>query len=597
MHVAVIPHPHIVLALVLVLVLRHSPTLSANPSNTDTALLTWMRHRGFATNQLLVEPHTFASPTRRGMRATADLKSGDVLLAVPGELILGISSGLASSIGPRLARLKGVPDFGVLAVHLMYETSLGDQSKFAPYILNVENPPPPSLCCSTEPLSDFERHYMCQLFHDSDDEAAAGPSREPGHLPYHRRCHFVEEIERQQRALLPAFQMLDQSLFAADRQTFPAHVFTLKAFARACATVVSRSFTITVSEAGGGLGLFNGGTGQRAARGHGFRTSVLVPFADLFNHDANSPYVRKAINNKLTGGVPPVPGQRASVGCYGWSDTRESFIVRADRDYKAGEEVLFSYGRHDSRGLASKYGFVQPSNQYDDAALKKAKKTAEMKRARSQEQYHHHHHHPQQHENTEHTNRNPFPTTLSDSTSSPESKLIRLAQTERSNVEQIVRLEASLQRGGREGRGSSLAEDLDLLWKSSKGELTLNDGKLTARERLVLVLVIEDKRVHHHAMLKAMRRLRDVQVERWFWRRGKGRFGRRGERAVHGAGASSDDDGDVRSDAEGWCSENDVPLCTAAEHRWVMELREWDRRWVEWTRRVRDVGEVLSIGG
>ena len=69
---------------------------------------------------------------------------------------------------------------------------------------------------------------------------------------------------------------------------------------------------------------------------------ILQPIADLFNHDALG------------------PGCRVSFGAAGFS-------VYADRPYEAGEEVIFSYGRHPNDTLLVDYGFVVPEgNPWDE---------------------------------------------------------------------------------------------------------------------------------------------------------------------------------------------------------------------------------------
>jgi hypothetical protein len=69
---------------------------------------------------------------------------------------------------------------------------------------------------------------------------------------------------------------------------------------------------------------------------------VLQPVADLFNH--------------------------TDAGCDVNFDTK-SFTVRADRAYKAGEEVRICYGRHGGDFLMVEYGFVMDENQWDEVGL------------------------------------------------------------------------------------------------------------------------------------------------------------------------------------------------------------------------------------
>ena len=95
------------------------------------------------------------------------------------------------------------------------------------------------------------------------------------------------------------------------------------------------------------------------------RSTVLVPVADLFNHasrhcanyakDDESFYGDSA---RAVGGVPaasppsPAEATPASGG--------ENFVVRADQDYEAGEEVRICYSPTHSSQLLTQWGFVEP---------------------------------------------------------------------------------------------------------------------------------------------------------------------------------------------------------------------------------------------
>lgn len=69
---------------------------------------------------------------------------------------------------------------------------------------------------------------------------------------------------------------------------------------------------------------------------------ALQPVADLFNH--------------------------ADEGCAVAFDA-ESFSIRANRTYEAGEEVFICYGRHSNDFLLAEYGFVLEENRWDEVGL------------------------------------------------------------------------------------------------------------------------------------------------------------------------------------------------------------------------------------
>jgi hypothetical protein len=69
---------------------------------------------------------------------------------------------------------------------------------------------------------------------------------------------------------------------------------------------------------------------------------AMCPFMDYFNH--------------------------SDVGCNPSCDSK-GYSVRADRDYRAGEEVFVSYGPHSNDFLLAEYGFILDSNQNDSIPL------------------------------------------------------------------------------------------------------------------------------------------------------------------------------------------------------------------------------------
>ncbi|KAK7954276.1 hypothetical protein PG996_015160 [Apiospora saccharicola] len=70
---------------------------------------------------------------------------------------------------------------------------------------------------------------------------------------------------------------------------------------------------------------------------------ALLPIADLFNH--------------------------ADQGCHVTYSAEEGYTITASRRYKAGEEVLVSYGDHSNDLLLAEYGFVMAENKWDSVCL------------------------------------------------------------------------------------------------------------------------------------------------------------------------------------------------------------------------------------
>ncbi|KAK8136002.1 hypothetical protein PG984_003942 [Apiospora sp. TS-2023a] len=70
---------------------------------------------------------------------------------------------------------------------------------------------------------------------------------------------------------------------------------------------------------------------------------ALLPIADLFNH--------------------------ADQGCHVTYSAEEGYTITASRRYKAGEEILVSYGDHSNDLLLAEYGFVMAENRWDSVCL------------------------------------------------------------------------------------------------------------------------------------------------------------------------------------------------------------------------------------
>ena len=391
-----------------------------------------------------------------------------------------------------------------------------DRSYWGPYLRMLQSQSPPSLCCTpSSPLSELELKYLCQL----------GP-----------QCSFVGRVRRSQQALIESFGLLDGALFSKHRATFPTEAFKLERYAWACRIIVSRSFTVTVTESSGGLGIFTSGglmdgwsdeerdrLHTSARRDGGFRTSVLVPGADFINHDANSPYhhqggSRRSNNNK-----------QRRLGPYGYSPRRGGFRVRADRDYAPGEHLHVSYGDHDNRGLAMAYGFVQADNEHDGTVSV--------------------------------AGRNPPIVGVGDGRGvgvgggggSGGGMVPGGSSSWRRFLQEAHAIEADL----RTTRATSL-------WKDDVALLRQQGQLLTPREDLVLRLAIEEKRRQHVALLKALKSVRDEYMAA-----ADGTASQQQGRQRGGGGAGQEDGGGR------WAE-------------WRSRIAQWDRQWERWMARVAD---------
>ena len=74
----------------------------------------------------------------------------------------------------------------------------------------------------------------------------------------------------------------------------------------------------------------------------------MVPFCDFLNHHNAYPALQFS---------------------YEYNDTTKELSVYADKDYKAGEEVMISYGIMTNPDLLITYGFVLPNNAFETVGL------------------------------------------------------------------------------------------------------------------------------------------------------------------------------------------------------------------------------------
>uniref|UniRef100_A0A6S9FGC7 SET domain-containing protein n=1 Tax=Heterosigma akashiwo TaxID=2829 RepID=A0A6S9FGC7_HETAK len=185
----------------------------------------------------------------KGLIVTKAMKRGTAALNIPQSLCLSVSSALESQIGKYLKNFEGwTGEVGIIALHLLYEKSIGNDSKFGPFIAAL----PEQI---EHPL--FWNEETLELAQKSSTKGIKG---------------FVEDVAEDFE------DFKSQVIGRSPPGTFPAEFFNLESFKWAVACAASRSFFVDgelrlvplldfanhgdgvafVEPEGGGMGIFGG---------------------------------------------------------------------------------------------------------------------------------------------------------------------------------------------------------------------------------------------------------------------------------------------------------------------------------------------------
>ncbi len=228
----------------------------------------------------------------RGLIATREVSAGEELLCVPrslsirpSEFVLNI--GKSGMVGAKLAEagksLIETPEGAscLLALSLLSEVALGDESRFAPYIEIL-----PTQSELQHPLL-WEPSYVESLLKGS---------------------HLVERIARLRSDLVTEFEGLRFDVLKFDTKTFPPEVFTVEQYIWAHAIILSRSLPIE-------------------------EEICLVPLLDMANHESGGPHSWEAVEESVKQG-----GKASTI-------KQASAALIAGARVEAGEEVCIDYSR------------------------------------------------------------------------------------------------------------------------------------------------------------------------------------------------------------------------------------------------------------
>jgi histone-lysine N-methyltransferase SETD3 len=250
-----------------------------------TRLLRWLERHGASS-----APLTIASDPRAGRAvvAAAPIAADDVVLRIPLRLLLTTRIARASAVGRAIAA-SIVPPPGnhtFLAAYLLQERGK-PRARFRPYLDSLPAAFP------TLPIF-FGPRELALLEGSSSLEKIA----------YRRAA-----LRRDHRAL---------------RRAVPAFRSSLDDFVWARSCVITRVFGLTIG---------------------GHKTEVLVPLADMLNHE------------------------RDAETHWTYDDGAGAFVLTARRDFRAGEPVHDSYGRKSNARFFVHYGFTLDDNDGDEEAV------------------------------------------------------------------------------------------------------------------------------------------------------------------------------------------------------------------------------------
>ncbi|CAA0829292.1 SET domain-containing protein [Striga hermonthica] len=304
------------------------------------AFIRWMKHQGVDCSDALListENSDASRPPSTSVKALSDLNEGDVVATIPKQSCLTVRTSAANHLVDE-AELGG---YLGLAVAIMYEKSLGPQSKWFEYLQILPPFEPIPLLWS---LPEIDSLLSGTELHKTVKEDKA--------LVYQDWKECIQPI-------------LDTTSFELNPD-----FFTLDEYLAAKSLVASRSFQIDEF--------------------HGFG---MVPLADLFNHKTAAEDVHftsldsisesdkdiesrneNAYDGNDSDDEPTAPDFHAEIEDLSQSDLELSSVAGDEstymemiiiKDVKAGAEVFNTYGHLGNAALLHRYGFTEPDNPFD----------------------------------------------------------------------------------------------------------------------------------------------------------------------------------------------------------------------------------------
>ena len=282
--------------------LRHlSSNLHSSPCFIH--LTQWMRKHGWSPSCTLC-PVEF-SDTGRGLRAEMSVSKNQVIVSIPLELLITVSTVESSDIGWIFSKANGVHLFAqqVLASFLVWEKHLGHHSVWEPYLNSVP--------------ADYSVPLFC-----SNEELNILPSI------------LLEPILIHKQKVIDTFSDLKKILSTHSAVCWHcsesvSSIFQHKQYWWAWSTVNTRCVYL-----------------DERVLSHSLRVKdksclALAPFLDMFNH-SNDADVQ-----------------------VGLSSDGKSYEIRTCVPFAKYTQVFIHYGYHSNLKLYTEYGFILPLNPHD----------------------------------------------------------------------------------------------------------------------------------------------------------------------------------------------------------------------------------------
>lgn len=275
---------------------QSAPPLEARLAEANS-LLSWIEGAGGTVAG--IAPQATGDGIGLGLVAAKGARRGDAVLSVPLSLGLSAESCLRSSLGEYLPEFyPELADYSFIALQLLHERGLGEQSELAPWVSYS-----PSLL-PAEGFPDLPLLWGDDAINEIEKATTAGAARR------------LESIRLD-------YEWLEENVFSWGPEYFPPAIFNLKAFTEAVAIAFSRS---VVAEIAGDL------------------RPVLMPLLDLANHVESNP-------------TAIVKNQKGGGGLFKAGPDCVSLV--ATGGLSEGESVTITYGGQTSGELFITYGFLQ----------------------------------------------------------------------------------------------------------------------------------------------------------------------------------------------------------------------------------------------
>mmetsp|Transcript_32491 Transcript_32491/g.52634 ORF Transcript_32491/g.52634 Transcript_32491/m.52634 type:complete len:537 (+) Transcript_32491:31-1641(+) len=168
-----------------------------------------------------------------GLVTTTDVKEDDVILRIPGSIVLNHETALSSEIGDTLSELS---EWSALALFILYEKYQNPKSKWKPYI---------------------------KMWPETLDSTICWPQAELDKL--FRGSPVLLNTKKRIQAIESEYERLKAGVMADNPDLFREDIYSLEAFKWAFGTLLSRFTFLPTSE-----------------------TLSLVPLGDMMNHDPNA---------------------------------------------------------------------------------------------------------------------------------------------------------------------------------------------------------------------------------------------------------------------------------------------------------------------